>query len=372
MNAHSVVFVTGTLRSGTTLLSKLLALALDTSPIVQPVQLILVRLKALFLEQVGVPDWYVKYPLADDSFQTAIDMNAFIAFLERYRLERDVVQSWLVDDFRYSGVISKPDDDISPLSSWPGGDLKSFLLAYLAVLRAGAHKVVWKEVFCESYLPYLVRGKMPSVAIIRDPRDVILSQIAGNSDQHVGPRRPLLFQIRQWRKSVAWSLWLEEQAYGSRLSFEDLVRSPDAVVGGVLGSFFSPSAFTSLIKNARLNSNSSFSNFTTVEPSAIGRYKLHLRSDIREFIEAACWPEMRLLEYEQSLSYSEALEVLGQSKLSFPQERPELSYYEYCPERSREEIMRLKSLVLPDQDYRCEVHITRTAYAKLSAGLRAS
>jgi len=41
------------------------------------------------------------------------------------------------------------------------------------------------------------------VIIIRDPRDTVTSQHYGKADLQIGAPRPILFQIRQWRKSVA-------------------------------------------------------------------------------------------------------------------------------------------------------------------------
>lgn len=365
MTESDLVFVTGSIRSGTTLLTRLLAAAVSTDPMLQPVPLMLVRLKAEFLKQNKAPDWHVKYPLADDVFGTSFDQNAFTRFVREYPIDKDKALSWLRTDRSYSGVMSEPERGVARLENWSGDTLSDFLCEYLISPSNRSQPIIWKEVFAESYLPFLIECGIPSAIIIRDPRDVVLSQSAGSATDYVGTVRPLLYQVRQWRKSVAWALWLEDQAGGSMVCFEDLVQNPEATLKRTTEKLeIAPPPSKSTIE-LNPGSNSSFESRSVIDTSTVGRHESLLDYRVAQFIEAACFPEMRYLGYQSDLTEGEAIKTLRNFDVDRQPIRPELKRYQYGPMRYLEELDRLRSLIQKRADFNSVIHITHEAFTKL-------
>lgn len=370
MKNASLIFVTGAIRSGTTLLTQLISSSLGTVAAMQPIPLFLVRLKAEFLSEQGAQKWHVAYPLADDIFSTSFDQNEFLGFLERRTISRSEAVRWLIADACYSGVLHHPTEWAERLDGWAGGSLHDLCNHYLTDGVVRRETVVWKEVFSESYIPYFVQNEVPSIIIIRDPRDVVLSQSVEGAYKHVGLTRPLLYQIRQWRKSVAWALWLKKHAMGNVVQFEDLLNSPTSVVGDALNSLV-PNSFQKVeLETFSARPNSSFSVSAGIDRSAIGRYKNNLDDETRKFVEAACFPEMEVFGYTPTISRQECLERLGVVGKNFNSSRPELTYYNYGYERSREELLRFRSYAGHETVYDRKMHITEAAFTEISGALR--
>lgn len=369
MTQQNLIFVTGAIRSGTTLLTRLLAQSLGSKPAMQPVPLVLVRMKAEFLKQSGAPQWQIDYPLSDDIFETAFSISEFVRFISNRRVDRETALKWMNADQTYSGTQFSSASGMARLQKWKGGTLSSMLKNYLLLQNREQTPVVWKEVFGESYLPYLIDQRVPSVIIIRDPRDVILSQNSGSSENHVGAIRPLLYQIRQWRKSVAWALWLEEQSLGFRVQFETLISAPEVTIQKTLRSLISKPIALAKLGDFDPGSNSSFNTRGRLDPSVVGRHKHLLGEGTKLFIEAACLPEMRYLGYVSDMRVSEALLQLERTDVDMLPPRLGLEHYCYTKTRSKEELLRLRSLQKKTGKFQPETHISREGFDKLSYAL---
>ena len=60
-----------------------------------------------------------------------------------------------------------------------------------------------KEIAVEEYIPYFIEVGTKVVLVVRDPRAMIASLALGEGERYGGSPRPILFDVRNWRKSVA-------------------------------------------------------------------------------------------------------------------------------------------------------------------------
>jgi hypothetical protein len=173
-----------------------------------------------------------------------------------------------------------------------------------------------KETICEEFLPYLVRRGWAAVVVVRDPRDVIASLDTGRGAEFAGRPKPLLFNLRNWRKSVAFALALDGQPGFVRVRYEDLVARPLDTLRGVTEALglepFPAGAFSGGIRDqtgALWEGNSSHGRRDGVSEASVGT-QARLPAGVVRFIEAACLPELDCLGYPRAVTPAEAPAIL--------------------------------------------------------------
>jgi hypothetical protein len=364
-----MLFLTGSLRSGTSLATQLLAAAAGGQACSQPMPLIMVRLMAEFLESQGASDLRVRYPLADEVFGSAIDHAAWSRFLGNRMISPDEAKQWLVEDAEYSGVKHTPLDGLARLGAWSGGPLDDLARVFLAPGGGLGGPVIWKETNCEVFTPYLLGAAVRVVVIVRDPRDTLTSQLHGRADQNIGAPRPMLFLLRHWRKSVAWALSTQQSPSGAIARFEALVRDPGAELDRVLGDIGLSGGQSWREGLAGWESNTSFAPMDGVSRQAIGRHETVLDDQTRDFIEAACLPEMAALGFPIRMTAAEARDHIAAGPGDEVLNRPELAAYAWSQARRDEEWARFDSLLEASGAFDPKVHINTIAHATLVSAL---
>ncbi len=353
MTMRRRLLITGMPRSGTTLLDKLLSSHQQACVFSQPLPLLYVRIKEAFSQKSGNA-----FPLGELFGEEFEDPEAFEAFLETYRLRPSWFGTVLQEMIPYAGQYTKPRDPFSGLSGCREEPLEDCVDRYLTTLLGeeispGDRPSVLgsKETFCEEYIPYLLGHGVQVLMILRDPRDVLTSLNHGRGRHFTGPPKPDLWNLRQWRKSVAFALAHQERCGFLAVRFEDLVRDPNPVMNRItdwLG--LSPLAPEVLHGDIRLptgevwKSNSSHRSATRLNSEAIGRYREHLKPEKSAFIQAICRTEMETLGYGADLPEAEALAVLHDHRETDPLERPELKSRLWSSQRLEEEIERYRIL----------------------------
>ncbi len=288
------LFLTGMQRSGTTLLEKLLGL------LSQPFPLLFVEAKRDFLRGLGRSG--VRYPLGHLFLEDGYRPEDFHRHLEELRFDGARLQRIFEEMQGFSGQYTRVDPAAIPRLP-PRGFAELLTSLYRALSTAGS-----KETICEEFLPYFLDQGWRCALILRDPRDVVASLNHGRGPEYGGRLKPTVFNVRNWRKSVAYALHLEGTPGFLWLRYEDLVADPGAVLQAFgLGNFE-----TGEIRG--WTGNSSHGERLGVSAASVGAYRKVLSPEVIRFIEAACLPEMRLLGYPVSLDVEEAPGVLRDFK----------------------------------------------------------
>lgn len=167
-------------------------------------------------------------------------------------------------------------------------------------------KVSW----CEEYLPALARAfpAMRFVFVVRDLRAVCASQNARQGS--AAGKRPLLFYVRHWRKSVGLFLrhLRRDPLFAGRallVRYEDLVEHPRRTVEelcaltGLSGepAMLDVAGYRDLREEGAWRPNSSFEAGEGIYRSSLERWRWALRPDEVAAIESLAWPELRAMGY---------------------------------------------------------------------------
>ena len=297
---RSHMLITGMGRSGTTLLDKLLTAHPQCHFYSQPLPLLFVEVKRRFLELHGLkPD---PYPLAS-YYRCGYSIHDFTRWLESYRVEESVIDSAESLMADYSGQLDKLQLSVD-LAGMPLADLLSTCLEHTSSTQ---HIVGLKEVFCEEFLPYLLKSGFAAAIILRDPRDVVASMHHGDGPHHIGSPRPILFDLRNWRKSVEFCIHLGGKANFTYLRYEDLVRSPATSLNSVFSQLGLHGVTSDglQMKDGDGNDwqgNSSFGQFAAagISRNSVGRYAEVLGPDQIQYVESICLAEMHWAGYVAS------------------------------------------------------------------------
>lgn len=375
MTAGGELLVSGYLRSGTTLIANILAQDDDVSMLQQPFPLLFVEAKRRFLrdELADAPI----YPLAHLFGESRYSNDDLARYLSRWRLKRAELAAIFESMDGYEGQWTRftADRIAAALATLPteGGfpALVRQLLHRLAV-RPRARWFGCKEVACEELFPLFLEHGFRCLLVLRDPRDVVASLNYGL--RLGGARRPTLFTIRAWRKSVAFALTCEPSRRFSWFRYEDLAADPQSVIDDVTAMLDldrSGFDFTRLVDatGAEWTGNSSHRRHSGVSAASIGAFQDLLPPEVSAFIEAACLPELQLLGYQTSLSDAEARRVIRGFRDPY-QTRPGLEHDEAGPANALLELERLERVASPDESDSSAWFISPAAHRRLRQAFR--
>lgn len=321
------IFITGTHRSGTTLLDRLINQFPDVSILSQPFPLLFVETKRSFFRSLGLDD--IRYPLGHLFLEERYDHAMLADFLRRWRTSHEHLRAIFEDMRGYSGQYTRfSDEEVERAIACVDGD-DDFASVVQKLIRSlcRREKAAWfgsKETICEELLPSMLDRGFRCVLIIRDPRDVIASLNHGRGAEFGGSIKPLLFNIRSWRKSVAYALDLQARSRFQWCRYEDLVRTPVAELARIaapLGLKATSDGLTSELRNGDGSiwaGNSSHGELYAISDASVGIYKKLLDPDVQRMVEAACLPELRYLGYDTSLTHAEAQETLRTIREPYP------------------------------------------------------
>jgi hypothetical protein len=297
------LFITGMGRSGTTLLDKLLTNHDDIDVLSQPLPLLYVEAKNRFLKDLGVEKYFV---LNDDLISKNYTQKEFDAYLSHLILKPTQIADIFKKMEGYSGQSTKADfpikSDLPPAQGLSG--LIDLCLSSFSK-KLACRYIGTKEIMCEEFLPYLCVKGYKCILILRDPRDVLASVNYPKKEKYLGEKKPTLFILRSWRKSVEYAFQLRNKNNFHMLRYEDLVADPMKELGaiteflGVPG--FPPDQFEKGILDRDgviWGANSSFGingSFISKRPDEM--YKSTLTAEEIAYTEAVCSLELGWLGY---------------------------------------------------------------------------
>lgn len=314
------LFLTGGLRSGTTLLANLMSAQEQVSVLSQPFPLLFIETKRALLRARGSDD---PYPLGHLFLDHRDGDAGLAAFLRRWRTSSGELRALFETMRGYSGQTTRFDAarlENAFASIGPHDDFAA-VVATLDRRLAHASDSRWcgsKEVVCEEFLPYLLERGFRCVLIVRDLRDVLASSNHGKGRDFGGDLKPTLFNIRSWRKSVSFALALEDHPRFAWCRYEDLVADPAGTLARLhttlgLGTFDEARVHEDLrdSNGQPWRGNSSWDERSRVTASSVGVHRQTLLAGVSRFAEAAALPELQCLGYETSMTRAEAVNVIA-------------------------------------------------------------
>jgi hypothetical protein len=350
------LLVTGCYRSGTTLLERLLHSHPDISVADQPCPGLFHRVKSVFNHSRGFDD---AYPLSPLFLERRYTPDHLEAFLRSYRIDMSDWQS-VSRSGAYEEAGGKTPEILPHIREKRSEDFDSALRGIQSAAaqifgKSSASVHGSKEVLCEEFLPHLLKTGFKSLIIIRDPREVIVSHNFNRRDNLTGAARPVLYTLRLWRKSVAFALALSSSPDSHWLRYEDLVAAPSEELQRC-SKLLGVEAFPPGVLKGELydqwgrpwRGNSSFVDRQGVAKDPVTRYSQILPARLTAFIEACCYPEMRLMGYAPTaLRGSLRDAILIEEPLVEVAHEGFAADYDFNPTHLSEELERLKRLVLP-------------------------
>jgi hypothetical protein len=297
-------FITGFLRSGTTLVEKLVHALPDACIGPQPFPFLYYDTKRDFLRSLGLGD--ERYPLGSLFREERYQPADFDAFLAGHRLTPEAVAASFAAMQGYRGWKL-------PAIAAHAGQVREGVFADVyrqlcdslpAVLGREASLLGAKEVFCEEFTAHFLANGVSVILVLRDVRDVVTSLKFGSGSSYVNAGLSMLHIVRQWRKSVAYALQFSGRLGFEVVRYEELVAQPRPWLDGLARRLGSPPSADGALDDLRdqeggsWEGNSSFAPVRGVSRESVGRFAEKLPPGWLAAIEALGAPEMRVLGLE--------------------------------------------------------------------------
>ncbi|WP_420386052.1 sulfotransferase family protein [Roseivirga sp.] len=157
-----------------------------------------------------------------------------------------------------------------------------------------------KEVWVDEFASPLLEQGYKFVHIIRDPRAIIASNKKSSTGAY-----PILFLIRQWRKSAAFALRNRGRNNFFLIRYEDMVSNPDDYLRSMLTFIGVP--FHSNVVNANTyrdgsgkqwTQNTSYQAKEGINTKSMEKWRTVLDTEEISIVEGLCQHEMKALDYE--------------------------------------------------------------------------
>ena len=300
------LFITGSGRSGTTLIDKILHNHPNIGLGSQPFPNLYYSFKSKFLHQNNIYKRYAFDHLFRESDYRLEELNRF---LNSCVLSDAEIETLFYDMSKYSGQHMPEFLDFCRSRIVPGTfyEIYQQLLSYLAdyLAKKSLLYIGTKEIWLEEFIPYFLRKNVKSIIIIRDPRDVVTSLCFGKGVNYTGNKRPLLYVLRQWRKSFSFCAQYQGHQNFAWIKYEDLVKETESVLTR-LTSFLNVlpyinNSFSRGLYDQKGNlwlGNSSFGELSGISKASVASFKANLSESCIRYIESVCYPEMLFLNYE--------------------------------------------------------------------------
>ncbi|ABG30277.1 sulfotransferase family protein [Roseobacter denitrificans] len=293
-------FITGFLRSGTTLLEKYLHNHPQMVVASQPFPFLFKALKETFFRSLGMD--VPRYPLGHLCGDAGYGRQAFLDFASTHHFTDAEVKAIFEQMRGYSGQLTPGVFDL-PLK---GGTLQQVFVQCATQFPAlfdapAAEHVGVKEVFCEEFIPLFLQHRMPVLLILRDPRAVVASIHCGRGGEYANAGLSVLHILRCWRKSVAYAMRFSGEQGFHWMTYERLAQDPAACLQPIARAFGADPFPDAVLSGALLSQDASpwRGNSSFGAPDARNpRFRKLLDADTITFIDTLCQAEMQWLGME--------------------------------------------------------------------------
>lgn len=309
------LYCTGTVRGGTTFFGRLLSANAQVKVASDPFLPLFRELRTEIARAAVAPD-FDRNSLLDD-YYFSNDKLRLLKAVQAADLDLPFPQSGLV------GLIEEVSDRMAlganeclPFAGSLKGDTfrELFKEGHRIIEETySAADISWcgfKENWIIEFLPLLARAFADArfIVIVRDPRGVMASVLKqGDKDPHLVPLRYSL--LRHWRKHAAFAIRHQNDClFENRLfilRYEDMARDPENTTKSVCAFLdvpYDPNMLdTTRYRGVTEEKWTSWSLFDVPEQGiytkSVDLWKKYLSSEMVEFVEFICDPEMRLFDY---------------------------------------------------------------------------
>jgi hypothetical protein len=297
------VFITGLYRSGTTLVEKIIQNNPEIFIANQPTPFLFFELKNKILKEDNVEYYPPLNTLFSEKYE---DVNLFKKKIDSTLIDHNDLVSIMNKSYEYKGGLTKEIKKITNKLD-PGTLIKVYRqIITLLAKEFNYHGNYFgsKEVLCEEYIPYFIGKDVKTILVYRDPRDVITSLNYGKGEDYTGAIRPTLYNLRKWRKSIAFVLKYKSHPNFHSIKYEDLINSTCNTLektSNFLGIDINKKLFNNGIKDQYGNlwkSNSSHNVTSIINNDSIKKYLKVLPEEMIRYIETICFPELLALGYD--------------------------------------------------------------------------
>lgn len=297
------LFVTGMLRSGTSLLQTLLTNHPQLFVAYQPFHQLYVDVKRMFLQDQG---WTRLLPLGDSMDAAPGEAAKFAVWLASRSFDDGEIADLVAR--ATTGKGGGASELVPDAIAGPATFLQLREALHGSLVRAcgttGSRHVGSKEVLCEEFIPFFAEAGIRCFIIVRDPRAVVASANHGRYRELVGDRYPLLMLVRLWRKSALFCLSLSDHPMVTIVRYEDLITRTDRMLCDIAEELEASPFPNDLLASPLLDhrgspwmGNSSFGDKSSVDASSDVAWKSILSNADVRFIEACAAAGMDALGY---------------------------------------------------------------------------
>ncbi|MFT7485644.1 MAG: hypothetical protein ACI9F9_001494 [Candidatus Paceibacteria bacterium] len=315
------LLIAGMFRSGTTLLSRLLSDHPEGLVVSDPFVYFFKHYRNLHMRKLGLSDWHPDEPTPDyfggarrklfESLQAA-NLQETLPEETLQQLIADI-RNWKSD--QHPELCARLDElhaDTFAAAYAALMDLAVDIYGHGETAVAGT-KVSW----CEEFLPAMARAfpHMRFVMPVRDIRAVVASQ---NNQRFEGEgKRPLLFYVRHWRKSVALAHHYSSthpllRGRVALVRYEDLVSAPESNLNCIMEHVgLAPRTLqVSAGRDGQTHNSSYETGAEGIFTGSTERWRQVLSEDEILAIEAMAGPELAMLGYRLGSSIPRPIECL--------------------------------------------------------------
>ena len=233
----SKVIVFGPIRSGKTLIGR----AINSHPLVsvqqEPFFFFFKMCRDIYHRDVLNDDYDFSQPIESDFCMKPEQKKGFNDYFENFVFgSEDIVELKKRTIWQQESAGSERAPRITPfLGNLKPGKTKDVFNQLYDILLKGYHKEglkyigfteAWVDNFIEPILSLKERNHKV-VHCMRDPRQIIASRNFGKNPEKYGGKYPILFLIRHWRKSVAYSIVNRDNPDYLVVKYEQVIKSPE-------------------------------------------------------------------------------------------------------------------------------------------------
>lgn len=301
------VLVTGTARSGTTLLARILDARADATLASDPYLPLMRALRDAALAAAGL---LPEQPLPIEDYYGTAERIARMDAVQATQPDALAADpAPLLDALAARAAHEAPDlaARMGELRGDTWGALLRDAFALIARVRGDAPIVGFKDVWSLEFAPALLRA-LPDARVVvvrRDPRAIVASMQALAADD-AGPHGHVLSYARHWRKEAALLAHLRADERIVAVSYERLVADPEGELRrlcAALGIRFDEAMLAAGgfrdARGARWTANSSYgARAAGISRSSAERWRETLDDDARALVELVCGPDMEAEGYQ--------------------------------------------------------------------------